>query len=99
MKTKNPALAAILNLVVPGLGCAYAGSWFYAIIFFIWVPLAYFASFVVAGLITILVLDETIKNIAFAAILIILVFRIIFEQASMPYKMAIEFNQRIEEKE
>ena len=99
MNAKNPVLAAVLNLIIPGLGCAYAGSWFYAIVFFIWVPLAYFASFFVAGLITVFVFDETIKNIVSALILLVLVFRIIFEQASMPYRMAIEFNQRIEKKE
>jgi hypothetical protein len=93
MTSKKPLTAAILNLIIPGLGCAYLDNWFYAIIFFIWVPLAYLASFLVSGFITAFIHDELIRNMSFAVIEIFLCLRILYEQASMPYEMAKELNQ------
>jgi hypothetical protein len=97
MSPKKPLTAAVLNLLIPGLGCAYLGNWFYAIVFFIWVPLAYIASLVVSGFITAFISDVGIRNIAFVVIEMFLCYRILREQASMPYEMAKELNQGIEE--
>ena len=93
MKPKKPVLAAIMNVIIPGLGCAYVGNWFYAVIFFIWVPLAYIASFIVSGFITMLLPEGVTKNTLTIVIILLLIVRIVYEQASMPYQMAVEFNQ------
>ncbi len=93
MKHKNPLVAAVLNVIIPGLGCFYVGSWFYAIIFFVWVPLAYFASFMVAEFVTFWIQDVNIKNIFTTIVVILLCFRILYEQLSMPYEMALKLNQ------
>jgi hypothetical protein len=97
MLPKKPLTAAVLNLLIPGLGCAYLGNWFYAIVFFIWVPLAYLASLVVSSFITAFIPDVSIRNISFVLIEIFLCYRILHEQASMPYEMAKELNQGLEE--
>jgi hypothetical protein len=90
---KKPVTAAILNLMIPGLGCAYAGSWFYAIFFFIWVPLAHLASLFVssflAGLTAFIFQNMTVRAPAFWVIELLIVFRIMYEQATMPYEMLV----------
>ena len=96
MVPKNPVLAVILNLIIPGLGCAYLGHWLYAVIFFFWVPLAYLASPIIVGLVAALFSDETLKSIASIVILLLWIFRIMYEQVSIPYNLAKEINQRIE---
>ena len=92
MKPKNPILAAVLNIVIPGLGCAYAGSWFYALIFLIWVPLAYLAAFFVASAIASLFIKSLLRDIVFILLMALFCFRILFEQTSMPYRMIKENN-------
>ena len=96
MKHKNPILAAILNVILPGLGCAYVGRWFYAVVFFIWIPLVYTASLVVVTFISSFIHDVTLKNISTVFIALLLFVRILYEQISVPYNMAVDFNQRIE---
>ena len=74
MTPKNATLAVILNLVIPGLGCAYLGNWLYATIFFFWVPLAYLASPIVVAILTTFISDETIKKIATIVLLMLWIF-------------------------
>ena len=95
MKDKNPVLAAILNVIFPGLGCAYVGNWFYAVVFFIWVPLAYAAAIFVVGVVASLISDVTIRNVFSVLAGLLLILRILYEQVSMPYRMAVEFNQEM----
>ena len=96
MRPKKPFLAAVLNLLIPGLGCAYLEKWFYAIVFFIWVPLSYLTSFVVVVFVANLIPEGTLKTILSITVALFLFVRIIYEQVSMPYQMAIEINQRLE---
>jgi hypothetical protein len=96
MVYKKPLTAAILNFIIPGLGCAYLENWFYAIVFFVWVPLAYLASFVISGFVTSFIQDEAMRGMAFIIAELFLCLRILYEQVSMPYEMAKELNQGIE---
>src|SRR3989304_8599435 len=48
---KNPGLAGFLNILFPGLGCAYLGKWLYALAYLIWVPLALMAASALSGVV------------------------------------------------
>ncbi len=74
MKPKNPAMAGFLNIIFPGLGCAYLGRWFYALAYFIWVPLAWIACAAVASAIASMIQNAIISYAVF--ILILFGFRI-----------------------
>jgi hypothetical protein len=93
MKLKNAAMAGFLNVVFPGLGCAYLGRWFYALAYLIWVPLAWIMS--VAHALTEWIPDETIQFAVYALILFGFRVRILWDVFFTPYKFAEEHNQKL----
>lgn len=95
MKLKNAAMAGFLNVVFPGLGCAYIGRWFYALAYLIWVPLAWIACMAVAQAIAGIVPHETIRFIVYIMILFGFRIRILWDVFFTPYKLAEEYNKKL----
>ncbi len=98
MKPKNAAMAGFLNVVFPGLGCAYIGRWFYALAYLIWVPLAWIACMAVAQAIASIIPDETIRFIVYILILFGFRIRILWDVFFTPYGLAEEHNQKLSNK-
>ena len=95
MKPKNAVMAGFLNIIFPGLGCAYIGRWFYALAYLIWVPLAWIACMAVAHALTDRIPDETIRSVIYILILFGFRFRILWDVFFTPYKLAEEHNQKL----
>jgi hypothetical protein len=96
-RVRDPGLAGFLNILFPGLGCAYLGRWFYAIAYLIWVPLALAAASVLSGLaahIVGLYLPGTVVNILTRGISLFLLRAIVlWDVFFTPYRFAQEYNQ------
>ncbi|MEW5829719.1 MAG: hypothetical protein AB1846_12570 [Chloroflexota bacterium] len=94
MKPKNAAMAGFLNVVFPGLGCVYLGKWFLALVYLIWVPLAWIAVIAVAKFITGRISDETARSVLYLMILFGFRVRILWDVFFTPYSLAEEYNQK-----
>lgn len=103
---KNPIIAGLLNILIPGLGCLYLRRWFYALAYFVWVPLAWVASlglsstfaYITVAILNMIV-DIQIDNIPYVAVYILLrigtAWLILKEVFFTPYHLASEHNQKI----
>jgi len=95
MKPKNPAMAGFLNVIFPGLGCAYLGRWFYALVYLFWVPLAWIVAYALSSWLADLIPYETIQPVVFIVALFGFRIRILWDVFFTPYKLAEERNQKL----
>lgn len=95
MKPHNPAKAGFLNIVFPGLGCAYIGKWFYALAYLIWIPLVWIASWAVSSFLANLISDTKIRFAVFILLLFGFRIRILWDAFFTPYELAEEQNNKL----
>src|SRR3972149_10123705 len=97
IRSRNPGLAGFLNILVPGLGCAYLGKWLYAIGYLIWVPLVFAAAPGPSGLAAHTVglfFPGPVVNMVVRAVFLFL-FRaiVLWDMFFTPYRLAEEYTQ------
>jgi hypothetical protein len=95
MKKKNPIVAVFLNLIIPGLGCAYLEKWKYAILFFFWTPLRLIFGLMLFNSLYSFIFPKTasfIGTIIFILILYIWWCIVMWDTITTPYNLALEIN-------
>ncbi len=95
MKIRNPAKAGFLNIIFPGLGCAYIGKWIYALAYLIWVPLAWVSCAALAGILVTPIADQNLKLVVFGLILFGFRIRILWDVFYTPYSLTEENNRKL----
>ena len=95
MKRKSPIKAVFLNVLIPGLGCAYLGKWIYALLFFIWTPLAFFAATLVGSLIAGF-FPENFQWLWTVFLVFAVRIRILYDLVFTPYRLAEEYNANLD---
>ncbi len=97
MKAKNPIKAVFLNVIFPGLGCAYFGRWGFAIAHFFWTILLWVISGAIASIFTQWIPDAYLRTTLWGIIVFAMRIRILYEIVYTPYSLAQEHNQKVAE--
>ena len=95
-KPKNPIRAVFLNIVLPGLGCAYLGRWGYALLFLVWTPLRWAAGTVLIGYLPLHAMPGYWGTIVRAILIYLWWAVVLYDICTTPYRLAEEYNQGLE---
>jgi hypothetical protein len=96
MKKNNPILAVFLNILVPGLGCAYLKKWKYAVLFFFWTPLRLILGILVLNVVYAYLFPDTPSSIGTVIFIIITYIWwsiVMWDTVTTPYNLAMEINE------